>query len=182
MDRVEMHNDARELAHGILRFRVHPPGGRSLEVLGTHLDAHDESKRLRDTAYLNRLLDPTRFQTDDYCLAGDLNSMSPRDPYPADLAALLEASGTTKYGLPPRFDVVRLLESYGWMDALYHGQTPDAWITARRDRGGVHIDYRTDYVWLSPSLATRLRGARVVAVGDASDHDAVVADFVPDAS
>jgi exodeoxyribonuclease-3 len=41
----------------------------------------------------------------------------------------------------------------------------------------VRIDYRTDYILASPRMAERLIRAEVVDVGEASDHQAVVATF-----
>jgi exodeoxyribonuclease-3 len=73
--------------------------------------------------------------------------------------------------------VLDTLESFGWIDTLYHRQAPAQWVTARRERGGVVIDYRTDYILASPRMAERLEGAEVVNVGTASDHHAVVATF-----
>jgi len=90
---------------------------------------------------------------------------------------LLKAAGTDKYGHPPRFEVIEELESAGWIDLLHVRGAPAQWITAKRNRGGVHIDYRTDYVFGSPAMAADLSSISVVPAGDASDHDAVVATF-----
>ena len=106
-----------------------------------------------------------------------VNALSPRDPYPADLPDRLRRAGTDKYGQPPRFEVIAELEAAGWVDALRAGATPPVWVTARRTRGGVAIDYRTDYVFASGSLAPRLGGARVLPVDGASDHEAIEASF-----
>jgi exodeoxyribonuclease-3 len=50
-------------------------------------------------------------------------------------------------------------------------------VTARRDRGGVLIGYRTDYLFASPRLAEVLSTVEVVDTGEASDHAAVLATF-----
>ena len=105
-------------------------------------------------------------------VAGDLNALSTRDPYPADLAAKLHSAGTEKYGMPPRFEVMPLLEQHGLVDLR-----PEPWVTAMRDRGGVRIDYRTDYLLASPSLASRCDRVEVIACEGASDHEPVLATF-----
>jgi exodeoxyribonuclease-3 len=172
---VQIHNDPRQIGHCLLQCQL--DAGEPLTLFGTHYDAHYEDRRLVEARYLCDLLDSRTFHEGLYLLAGDLNSLSRKDPYPADLAERLLAAGTHKYGHPPRFSVLDTLESFGWVDVLYHRQTPAQWVTAQRDRGGVRIDYRTDYILASPRMAERLIGAEVVDVGGASDHHAVVATF-----
>jgi exodeoxyribonuclease-3 len=167
------YDDAHFLAHCLLEARL----ASGLVVFGAHFDAHREALRFVEARYLRSRIDPGDFARGPHLLAGDLNSLSRRDPYPVDLADRLRAAGTDKYGHPPRFDVVDELEAFGWVDALYHRAPPAAWVTARRDRGGVCIDYRTDYLFASPPLAAGLVGASVVESRGASDHGAVVATF-----
>jgi exodeoxyribonuclease-3 len=168
-----VHADPSVLGHCLVEARLES----GLVAFGAHFDAHGESPRLTEARYLRSLLDPGAFARAPHLLAGDLNALSRRDPYPADLAERVRAAGTDKYGHPPRFEVTAELEAQGWVDALYHRGPPAAWATARRDRGGVPIDYRTDYVFASPPLAACLVEAAVVGAGGASDHDPVVAAF-----
>jgi exodeoxyribonuclease III len=172
---IRIHNDPRQIGHCLVQCQL--DAGEPLTLFGTHYDAHHEDRRLVEARYLCDLLDPVTFREGLYLLAGDLNSLSRKDPYPSDFEEKLLAAGTHKYGHPPRFSVMDTLESFGWVDTLYHRQTPSRWVTARRDRGGVVIDYRTDYILASPRMAERLIGAEVVDVGSASDHHAVVATF-----
>ncbi|HEU4404982.1 MAG TPA: endonuclease/exonuclease/phosphatase family protein [Polyangiaceae bacterium] len=167
------HNDPNVIGHCLVEARL----ASGLVAFGAHFDAHGESPRFVEARYLRSRLDPAAFARAPHLLAGDLNSLSRRDPYPADLAERVRAAGTDKYGHPPRFEVIDELEAQGWVDALYHRGAPAAWVTARRDRGGVAIDYRTDYVFASPPLAARLVEAAVAPAEGASDHDAVVAAF-----
>jgi exodeoxyribonuclease-3 len=173
--KVQIHNDPSQIGHCLVQCELE--AGGALTLFGTHYDAHDEDLRLIEAHYLGALLDPVTFREGLYLLAGDLNSLSRRDPYPSDLAALLLAAGTDKYGHPPRFSVLDTLESFGWVDTLYHRQPPSKWVTARRQNNGVVIDYRTDYILASPRMAERLIGAEIVDVGEASDHQAVLATF-----
>ena len=66
--------------------------------------------------------------------------------------------------------MIRLLERAGWRDPMPLRPTGAPWATAPRDRGGVHIDTRTDYVLVSPDLLPEVTDARLIDVGDASDH------------
>ncbi|WP_321549904.1 endonuclease/exonuclease/phosphatase family protein [Hyalangium rubrum] len=172
---IQNHNDPRLIGHCLVQCQL--DSGGPLTLFGTHYDAHQEDIRLVEARYLCDLLEPQTFQEEQYLLAGDLNSLSRKDPYPSDLADKLLSAGTDKYGHPPRFSVMDTLESFGWVDTLYHRQSPAHWVTAQRQRNGVVIDYRTDYILASPRMAERLIGSEVVDVGTASDHHAVVATF-----
>ncbi len=152
-------------------------GGAPLTVFGTHLDAHHESLRFVEVRWLRTRAPPERLAREACLLAGDLNSLSRADPYPPDLAARLAEAHIDKYGHPPRFEVMDDLFAAGWIDTLAGRPAGAPWITARRQNDGVAIDFRTDYVLVSPPLAPRLRAARVVDVGEASDHHAVVAEL-----
>jgi exodeoxyribonuclease-3 len=171
------HADPAVQAHALLEVDVEV-GSETLRCFGTHLDAHDEDTRLGEARYLRQLLGPVRIAAEPLLLIGDLNSLSPRDPYPEDLGERLRSAGVTKYGDPPRRDVVAELEDQGWVDTLYAGEPPQGWITAPRDRGGVHIDYRTDYVLASPPMAARLEGTGIHPLSEGeSDHFPIWARF-----
>ncbi len=172
---IQIHNDPRQIGHCLVQCQF--DFGEPITLFGTHYDAHNEDARLIEARYLCALLDPITFREGLYLLAGDLNSLSRKDPYPPDLADLLLAAGTDKYGHPPRFSVLDTLESFGWIDTLYYRQPPAQWVTARRQNNGVVIDYRTDYILASPRMAERLISAEVVDVAEASDHQAMVATF-----
>jgi exodeoxyribonuclease-3 len=168
VDHVVMHNDPKVLGHCILEAAI-----GDFTLFGAHFDSHNEDLRLAEARHLRTLFDASR----KVLLAGDLNALSRRDPYPDDFAARVAAAGTDKYGHPPRFDVIPELEAMGWVDLLYYRGSPARWVTASRDRGGVRIDYRTDYVFATPRMAESLSSIEVVDAAGASDHDAVVAQF-----
>lgn len=172
MQDFQVHNDPSFLGHALIQFRV-DWGGEPLTVFGAHFDAKNENLRFVEARYLASRIDPKDFEKGLYALLGDLNSLSSHDPYPADLEALLRQSLTTKYHLPPRFEVMTELAEFGWEDGL-HLSPPARWVTAHRDRGGVQIDYRTDYLLLSPALAARTSGVEVVPLSGESDHNPVL--------
>ncbi len=184
---VRAHTDG--FAHSVLDATVAAPTAASpgptptLRILGAHLVSSHEDARLAETDVLLSLVHASLAQGEDLILAGDLNSLSPRDPYPADLGERFVQLGITKHGNPPRFDVLRRLFSIGLLDS-FDRRTPDApWASAvrgRRDGGpdqGQRVLTRTDYVLLSASLAQRLVNGGIVDVGQASDHHAVYADL-----
>jgi exodeoxyribonuclease III len=182
MTRVVDHADPAVIGHCLVEAELAASSdagrgeGEALTVLGTHFDAHGEDQRLAEARYLRSLVS-SRLPGELLLLAGDLNALSRHDPYPPDLAELVRRAGTDKYGHPPRFDVMDELEAAGWVDALRARPMTPEWVTARRDRGGVAIDYRTDYVLASPKLSQRLVGARLLSTDGASDHHAVEATF-----
>lgn len=169
------HADPSFLGHCIVEARLRL-GRRDLTVFGTHFDAHHENLRFVEARYLRKLAQ-ARLASDDLLLLGDLNSLSRHDPYPANLADLVRDAGVTKYGDPPRFDVIDELEAQGWVDALRLRPRSPRWVTAVRERGGVKIEYRTDYVFASPTLAAAVESAEVLDCRGASDHEPVVATF-----
>jgi exodeoxyribonuclease III len=166
--RFETHNNAAFLGHCLVEFEV-DWDGTALTVFGTQFDAKNENLRFVEARYLRSLLDPAKFRSGLYALAGDLNSLSFNDPYPVDLEAMLRESRTTKYHLPPRYEVLNELADFGWVDGLYL-KTPARWVTAPRSSGGVSIDFRTDYLMFSPALAAHVGQTEVVSINDESDH------------
>lgn len=162
--------------HVIVEADVAAPGGDVL-VVATHFAATGEDERLQDARTLRRQVSRRQLQEGRVLLAGDLNSLTRRDPYPADFDELLVRAGTEKYGHPARFEVMEQLDRHGFVDLLHVGGRPARWVTAERHRGGVRIDYRTDYLLASPALANSLLSVEVIDSGGASDHEPVVAVF-----
>ena len=161
--------------------RIDPPA--PLRILGAHLVSSNEDARLAETDVLRSLITPSLDLGEDVILAGDLNSLSPNDPYPDDLGERFARLGITKYGQPARFDVLRRLLASGLVDTLDRRPPGSAWASAvrgRRDGGpdsGEQVLTRTDYVLVSPHLAGRIIEGGVIDVGSASDHHAVYADL-----
>lgn len=170
------HNNAHFIGHCLLECGLESGLG-PLTLFAAHFDSHHENLRFVEARYLRSLIEPAALGQGAFLLAGDPNCLSRADPYPVDLADRVRRSGMEKYGHPPRFEVIDELESFGWVDALRRRPVSSRWVTAHRHRGGEAIDFRTDYVFASPSLAERLLGADVVDVGDASDHHALTATF-----
>lgn len=175
------------VAHSIFEARFAGAAKQSAErvLFGTHLVAANEDARLAEAEVLLSLVAPSLSRGAEVIVAGDLNALSPGDPYPEDLDERFARLGIVKYGRPARFGVMRRLFEAGLVDALARRAEGAPWVTAvrgRRDGGidnGERVNTRTDYVLLSPSLVPRLRGCGVVDVRDASDHHGVYADLDP---
>ena len=173
---THVHNDPHFIGHCLLQCELETDLG-ALTLFAAHFDSHHENLRFVEARYLRSLLKPSVFGEGAFLLAGDLNCLSRADPYPVDLADRVRRAGMDKYGHPPRFDVVEELEGFGWVDTLRRRPASSQWATARRQRNGECIDFRTDYLFASPRLAEKLLGAQVVDVGKASDHHALTATF-----
>jgi exodeoxyribonuclease-3 len=171
-----VHADQAYLGHCIAECSV-PYQHKPLTIFGAHFDSHHENLRFVEARYLRAQIPREEFLSGYYLLGGDLNSLSKRDPYPQDFAEKVKQAGVEKYGQPPRFEVIQEIEDFGWVDTLWSKKTPENWVTAPRDRGGVHIDYRTDYLFASPKLAENLVSTEIIDTTNASDHHAVVANF-----
>lgn len=152
-------------AHCLVRARV-----ADLELLVTHLDGHNEDLRLAEARWLNGL----GAQDGRAVLAADLNSLSPKDPYPADLGEQLRRAGVSKYGPGVRREVMAELSGAGWRDPLYAAGPPPVWVTGSR----AGIAFRTDYTLVSSEMAERVQSCRVVPVDEeVSDHCPVVLEL-----
>lgn len=158
-----------------------PP--KTLTVFGAHLVAGSEDQRLAETDVLLQHLAPHLHRGDPVILLGDLNALSPADPYPPDLDARFTRLGITKYGSPPRFDVMHRLLAAPLFDTLTRRAPDTPWATALRGRRSPgpptdeRVETRSDYVLLSAGLADCLTGCGLVDVGTASDHHGVYADL-----
>ena len=173
ISRFLTHNNPAFLGHSLAEFTVEW-GTEPFTIFGAHFDAKNENLRFVEARYLRSLLDPSSFRAGLFALAGDLNALSSADPYPPELEARLRESLTSKYHLPPRFEVMQELTECGWEDGLYL-KPPLRWVTASRNRGGVRIDYRTDYLLFSPALARHAAQVEVIPIRDESDHAPVLA-------
>lgn len=170
--RIQTHADPRYQAHCLIEAVI-----EDVTVFAAHFVSANENMRFVEARSLIGCLPPSgEFQRGRYLLLGDLNAISRKDPYPADLAERLQAAGIDKYHHPPRFDVIDELENYGWVDTLYKQATPPQhWVTAPRA-----LDFRTDYVFATPPMIERLKRAWVHALSAGeSDHFPVLAEFLP---
>lgn len=159
------------------------PQAPALTLFGAHLCAADEDLRLAEVEVLLSHVQPALLRQAPLVLLGDLNALSPEDPYPDDLGLRFSRLGIRKYGPTPRYDVMRRLLSTGLHDPLPRRKPGTPWVTAVRGYRPPApvtdevVDTRTDYVLLGPHAAPLLRDCGVIHVGTASDHHGVYADL-----
>lgn len=139
-----------------------------------HLIARAESERV---AEIDWFLDGPR----QGILAGDLNCLSPLDPYNPELAQALVKSGVEKYGNPIEFAVFERLTAEGWRGKppVENGREDGYhWVTRWRTEVSPPLPTRTDYVLATPETRPALLKVWNVDLKHReSDHNPVVADF-----
>lgn len=170
-------------AHILLSGKRDDPQAPALTLFGAHLCAADEDQRLAEVDVLLSHLQPALLTDTPVALLGDLNALSPEDPYPDDLGLRFSRLGIRKYGPRPRYDVMRRLLATGLHDPLPRRKPGTPWVTAVRGyrppapATDETVDTRTDYVLLGPLAAPYLRDCGVIHVGAASDHHGVYVDL-----
>lgn len=151
--------------NGALLTLVDSPLGE-LAVCNVHLDAYSEDKRLKE---LKSILQYVSKHTNQILL-GDFNSISSDDNY--DIETLeVEA----------RFDVIEILKR-NYVDIAFHLELDDR--TTHPAPPNTDPDFtkpiRIDYIFVSPSLAPRIKDAAVIKTSTserASDHYPIVVNF-----
>jgi endonuclease/exonuclease/phosphatase family metal-dependent hydrolase len=178
----QIYIDTATIWHSLIHviINTHSP----LHVIAAHFSPRSEDWRLKEVPRINDLL--RKHGHEPMILLGDLNSLSPHDPYPQTLQVQLHAHNITKFGNHPRFDVITALEQAGWYDALHQTirSAQDATklhITVREEAEDTdHLNLRLDYVMVNEMVLPRVK--RVIIedtpqIRDASDHFPVVAEI-----
>jgi endonuclease/exonuclease/phosphatase family metal-dependent hydrolase len=157
-------------------------GGVETRVACTHLDQASEAARVEQLEQLHRKL--SGFGAP--CLiGGDLNALRLSDYPPEALESIREARARSCHEAPSN-DAVALLDSWGYRDAA---RLADAAAAGYREslarplaaslRRTCWADTRIDYVWLSASLADRVKEVHAsVFDTDVSDHQPVVVSWI----
>lgn len=160
-----------QLAHGCQEIRLEQV---PFTIFNIHLVARGEKERVKEISWF---LDSPR----EGVLAGDLNCLSPDDPYPPEIAAQLLEAGVKKYGDPLCFDTMNLLRDHNWHTVATggHGHEDGThWVTRWRTESSPPLPTRTDYVLASSTIFPCLKSVwHVDLKRGESDHNPVVADF-----
>jgi exodeoxyribonuclease-3 len=169
------------LWHAALEAVFEFPQIGEMGTLVVHLDPRDETNRLAELRAIVRRLN----SYPNALLMGDLNSLSPDDPYDRDrLLADLRHRKITKFGTEAlRFDCITFLQDAGFVDVwTAHGQpfAPTVPTPMNEDRHHEGAGMRLDYGFITPSLVPRLLDTsvfRTPATERASDHYPLMIDF-----
>ncbi|MFH1235405.1 MAG: endonuclease/exonuclease/phosphatase family protein [Parcubacteria group bacterium] len=174
-------NDPENIWHSLLFATLAAP--KPFHVLVAHLSPKTEDWRLREVPRISGLL--TQHSSEPMLLMGDLNSLSPADPYPPSLLQQLQEYGISKFGGDAlRFDVITALQRAGWIDTMrIPGVGQGFHITvSEQSEDKDHLDLRLDYIFANKILAAEMTDVRVasnVSIKKASDHSPVVAEVSP---
>ena len=169
------------LWHAALEAVFEFPQIGEMEAIVVHLDPRAETNRLAELREIVQRLK----RCPNALLMGDLNSLSPDDPYDRDrLLTDLRSRGITKFGTEAlRFDCIAFLQDAGFVDvrtALGKPFIPTVPTPMNEDRHHEGDGLRLDYGFITPSLIPRLLDAsvfRTPATEQASDHYPLVIDF-----
>lgn len=147
-----------KLAHGLQEITL-----EGLAFYNLHLCAGSEAERLDEVEYVLSQIGKGGV------LMGDLNALSPLDPYEAETAQRLWGAGCQKYGSPFSFRVMERLFEAGWREPERLG--PD-WVTRWRTETDPPTGTRTDYALVCGEVAiSRANGYQVHPLHhEESDH------------
>lgn len=147
------------LAHGLQRVQI---DGWDFPFFNLHLVAGAEAERMNELEYVLSQI------SDGGVLMGDLNSLSPRDPYQPGSAENLWSAGCHKYGVPFSFHVMETLFQDGWCEPERLGSE---WVTRWRTETKPATPTRTDYALVKGDARSRARHFQVHPLTQAeSDH------------
>jgi endonuclease/exonuclease/phosphatase family metal-dependent hydrolase len=150
-----------------------------LAIVGTHLTPFTEEERLEE---VNLILDAVR-RFDNAVIMGDLNALSPQDPYPDFSYESLNEKQRAKFAADEalQFDVVEEILSAGFVDvSAFLGKNDIATAPTAITDDEAHADTRLDYIFVSSALAQYVSEYTVVKDHNAeiaSDHYPVTAEL-----
>ncbi len=152
-------------------------------VYVTHLAAKEgEDVRFQEIQKILQYRQPTQ----DFFLAGDLNTLSPHDGYDLqELARGMYKHAHTKFGIPVSMKVIPYLEEQGLVDVLLkaHAAFPTAPTsegTPEHEKTQHFQPLRLDYIFATPRLAKAVTKGYVVhsaLTEKCSDHYPIIAEF-----
>ena len=162
---AQVFNNAEEIWHAMIVAMLDSPLGL-LQVIVAHLSSRSVEWRMKEIRHLLHDYDidfsvPT-------ILMGDLNSLSPTDPYPRDLVDELKQQKITKFGNPPKFEEIQTLFNSGFENQCPYSPTV---LAAAEDKD--HLDLRLDYLLTKNVDRKNILNAQVIDTPETrrlSDH------------
>lgn len=150
-----------------------------LSVCAVHLHPHSEKDALQELSAVIA----SQACHDDALICGDFNSLSQDDWYPDGMVKRFSTALMERFTRNGRlcYDVIKSVKQAGYIDAAARRNARQPTYPSPVSRHySDGLKFRIDYVFAKPSLARRVRAARVVndeLTRKASDHYPVVVDF-----
>ena len=151
-----------------------------IKVVLTHLAAKNEDSRLKELDLIFQQIDPGQ----PVLLMGDMNSLSPQDPYDENVVlSEMQKARLDKFGKERlRYDAIKKILDFGFADSLKQFQTNFEYSvpTAFNIDEAHFTKLRLDYIFVTKNLLPYLIKSEVVRTKETnqlSDHFPVVAEF-----
>lgn len=178
---ISFESDGANFHHALATLTVALPGTeRPLTLMSAHLCPNGADIRRREAAHLAVNAGPDRLALP----AGDFNSLSPRDPEPADFADLPPHHRSRYLAddlVTADRSVIAKLEAAGWVDVGHRlGASAVPTVPATGFAGTEFATMRCDFVLTTQAMAGGAASYEVVRapVTDiASDHYPILASF-----
>ncbi len=156
-------------------------GPVTMQFILAHLCPKTENQRLTEAEQIINLTKQNKSVAT--VILGDLNSLSENDPYPDTLPQQLEQHQITKFGNPPRHDVVNTLKNAGLHDTLKLEEQDKTKLyisvtEASDDKD--HLDLRLDYIMVNDALLNAVTKTYIVdneITRQASDHLPIITEL-----
>jgi len=177
---ISVEIDSEHFHHAVVIAALQIPGYTNpLTVISAHLCPFGPHVRMREACYLTNHADDNAFTL----VAGDFNSVSPRDPEPVGLQEL-PARFRARYTMPECVQADRTVLSAfyhaGFVDIAHKFGDNMPTVPATSFIGTEFVPFRSDYILATKALAARATSYSVIknTITDmASDHYPVIAEF-----
>jgi exodeoxyribonuclease-3 len=168
-----------KIGHGLAHVEIEFEKG-ILSVFLTHLTPGTEDARVREMNQILSYVQPNS----PTVIMGDLNSLSPNDPYQdAELLEVFRKSEIKKFGVDTvRKDLISKLQNAGFKDSSVLTDSPfEPTVPTRFNSDPAHAtELRLDYIFLSNNLKNHLAKYDVVKNSETdqiSDHYPVLVEL-----
>jgi len=168
-----------KMGHG-LAYAAVEFGNELLNIFLTHLTPGTEDSRMREMSQILSYVN----SSDRVVIMGDLNSLSPHDPYrDSELLEIFRKSEIQKFGVDTiRKDLISKLQSAGFKDSSVLTDSPfEPTVPTRFNSDPAHAtELRLDYVFLNRAVQKRLFKYDVLKTSETdqiSDHYPVLVEL-----
>ncbi|MDB5178998.1 MAG: putative endonuclease/exonuclease/phosphatase-family protein [Patescibacteria group bacterium] len=150
-----------------------------ISIIGAHLTPYSESLRLPE---INLLITNQRGHA-NRILMGDMNSLSKNDNYSHSIVQYFNEPQLKQFTKNEnlQFEIIEAIEASDYVDAAVElGRQSENTLPASSNKDIAHANTRLDYIFVSPSLKSKLAGYSVIKnelTEQASDHYPVLVEL-----